>query len=89
MNVFEEELDAIMKIEQGDYKSIEEYTECFRTLLAHGTIWHLQGSYQRALKNLVIEGLIDASEAIPPKAKKTVCIKNPVDSTGHVPVWLK
>ena len=56
------DLDAIMAIEGG---APDEYTfiEAVQTLINSGTIWHLQGFYQRLANNLLADGLVhDRSE---------------------------
>jgi hypothetical protein len=49
-------LDAILKLEQEGCESFEEYCECMQALIDIGVIWHLQGSYQRAARELLNAG---------------------------------
>ena len=57
------DLDAIDVIEGCD--EADEFTilAAVQTLIDSGTIWHLQGFYQRLANNLLAEGLVhDRSE---------------------------
>jgi hypothetical protein len=47
----------IMAYEEGRLDD-EETIELFQHLVSTGTIWHLQGSYQRAAQALLEDGLI-------------------------------
>lgn len=45
----------IMRYENGEME-FEEQVEFFQDLISDGTVWHLQGSYQRAALNLIEQG---------------------------------
>jgi hypothetical protein len=53
-----DDLDAILLIEDSESHEIEEYLEAWATLLRSGTVWRLQGFYQRGIRRLVEDGLI-------------------------------
>ena len=48
-------VSRIIAYEEGDLDH-DEVVELFGELVADGTIWHLQGSYRRALSALVESG---------------------------------
>ena len=52
-------LEAILKIEQERCETLEEYASCIQALIDLGVIWHLQGSYQRAARDLINAGLCE------------------------------
>jgi len=45
-------IDQIIAYENGELTD-QEVVELFRELIETGTIWHLQGSYQRAAQYLL------------------------------------
>ena len=56
------DLEAILTIE-GDIESAasdepEEYVDAWQQLVDSGTVWHLQGSYQRAAMAMIEEGIL-------------------------------
>ena len=50
-------LSFIMDFEEGNLDE-DQIIEGFQMLLTSGTVWHLQGSYQRTAHNLINAGLI-------------------------------
>ena len=52
-----DEVGAIMAYEQGDL-DFDGIVELFRRLKASGTVYHLQGHYQRALAALEAQGIV-------------------------------
>ena len=52
-------VDEIMRYEGGEMQSEEEVLDFFQRLYSSGMWQHLQGSYQRAVMDLLKQGLID------------------------------
>lgn len=52
-------VDKIIAFENGDMDD-EEVIDFFQELVDSGTVWSLQGSYQRAARRLIEAGLIEA-----------------------------
>lgn len=50
--------DAIMNIEVNEGVSDELYVQSVQQLVDSGTIWSLQGSYQRILSSLIASGQV-------------------------------
>jgi len=50
-------VDTVIAFENGELNR-EQVVSLFQELLDTGAIWHLQGSYQRLLLELIAEGLI-------------------------------
>lgn len=42
----------------GVFKSGEEYVRGMAAMIKDGTVWHLQGSYQRAAMDLIDNGVV-------------------------------
>ena len=52
-------VDKIIAFESGEMDD-DEVIEFFQELVDSGTVWSLQGSYQRAARRLIEAGLIEA-----------------------------
>lgn len=51
-------LGFIMAAESGDIDSAEGYIDGMATLIKSGTVWGLQGSWQRAAANVIEQGYV-------------------------------
>lgn len=52
-------LDAILTIEQDNDATEDEILDAWRHLISTGTVWHLQGFYQRTAVRLIESGIVD------------------------------
>jgi len=51
------QLDFIMRFEEGELESEEEMVEGFQHLIDSGMVWQLQGFYGRTARDLIDAGL--------------------------------
>jgi hypothetical protein len=49
-------IDAINRIEFGQYHSLEELASLYQVLIDEGIVWHLQGGHQRQASHLIATG---------------------------------
>ncbi len=63
MKQFTDDLDAILYIEE-DQSDEETTIAAWQHLLDTGTVWKLQGSYQRGARDLLEAGLIHQKDQV-------------------------
>ncbi len=51
-------LGWIMAYEEGEIEELQDIADGFQKLADRGIIWHLQGHYQRVLRDLVQQGWV-------------------------------